>query len=53
MMGVPALREAVMRELAKCVPGLVPAPLPAEPALGAVHLACDLVASKLHLPQSE
>ena len=53
MLGVAALRAAVMRELAKCVPALNPAPLSAEPALGAVHLACDLLESKLHLPQAE
>ena len=50
LLGVSALREAVIRELGKFVPGLLPAPLPADPALGAVHLACDLVAARLHLP---
>ena len=53
MLGVAALREAVIRELEKSTPGLVPAPLTVEPALGAVRLACDLVAARLHLPQSD
>ena len=53
LLGVAALREAVIRELEKSVPGLVPAPLAVEPALGAVRLACDLVAARLHLPQSD
>jgi len=45
LLGVHALRDAVVRELAKSVPELVPAPLAVDPALGAVYLACDLLSA--------
>jgi N-acetylglucosamine kinase len=51
LLGVPALRDAVALELGRTVPGLKPMPMTIEPAVGAVHLACDLLASRLHLPK--
>jgi glucosamine kinase len=50
LLGVISLRDAVRAELARRLPDMAIAMLPDEPALGAVRLACDLVAGRLRLP---
>ncbi len=49
--GVLSLRRAVEDEVASRLPDVHAAPLGAEPALGAVRLACDELAGRLTLPR--
>ena len=46
LLGVPALKDATLRELARTVPDLRPSALTVSPAFGGVRLALDLLAGR-------
>lgn len=50
LLGVEALRRAVVEEVARRLPDMTAEVLTVEPALGAVRLACDELAGRLALP---